>query len=519
MRKGILVGFALLQTLMVNAQTVQDASRSIELEQYEKAKKTLVELSKKDQKNPEIAYLLSDVYYQTGNADSAKVVAEQALAKNESPLYYVALGKSVYEGNDKSGENYFEKALVLSKSKDPKVLAGIAEFYINSTKYKNADKAIGLLQTAISKDDKNPYYYSLMGDAYLTKNDGSKAIENFKKALNVKPGYPMAYLKIGNIYNKARNYDEGLKNYNEGLQKNPDYVLFHRQIGDLYYRAKQYQKAIASYKIYVENTDKNAENDYRYASFLFLNENYKDALSIFENLRKNNYQNPLLYRLLGYSYYETGDVSKGLEFMNEYWKKTNDKLIIGTDYEYMGKLYSKSGNDSLAIINYKKAVEKDSSKIELINEVAGMYFTNKQYGKAAEMFEARIAKIAPTAQDYLNLGKAYYYDKNYTAADSAFARIVEIVPTSPTGYLWRARANYSADTAPDKGKAKPYYEKVIELTKEDVQKNKKEITDSYAYLAYYYSVNKDKTKSNEYWTKVLELDPENKLAKQALGKK
>lgn len=519
MRKGILVGFALMQTLMMNAQTVQDATKSIELEQYEKAKKILVELSKKDQKNPEIAFQLSDVYYQTGNLDSAKIVAEQALAKNENALYYVALGKSVYENNDKSGENYFEKALALSKSKDPRVLAGISEFYINSVKYKNVDKAIALLQTAISKDDKNPYYYSLLGDAYLAKNDGSKAIESFKKALTAKPGYPMAYLKIGNIYNKARNYNEGLKYYNEGLQKNPDYVLFHRQIGDLYYRAKQYQKAIASYKVYVENTDKNADNDFRYASFLFLNENYKDALSIFENLKKVNYPNPILYRLLGYSYYETGDVSKGLEFMNEYWKKTNDKLVIGSDYEYMGKIYSKSGNDSLAIINYKKAIEKDTSKIELYSEVATMYFTGKQYGKAAEMFATRLTKITPTAQDYLNLGKAYYYDKNYSQADSAFAKIVEILPTSPSGYIWRARANYAGDVTPDKGKAKPYYEKVIELTQSDVQKNKKELTDSYAYLAYHYSLTKDKTKSNEYWTKVLELDPENKMAKQALGKK
>jgi tetratricopeptide (TPR) repeat protein len=519
MRKGILVGFALMQTLMMNAQTVQDAVRSIELEQYEKAKKILVDLGKKDQKNPEITYQLAEAYYQSGNADSAKIVAEQALAKGENALFYVALGKSVYETNDKSGENYFEKALALSKSKDPKVLAGIAEFYINSAKYKNADKAIALLQTAISKDAKNPYYYSLLGDAYLVKNDGAKAIESFKKALNVNPGFPLAYLKIGNIYNKARNYNEGLKYYNEGLEKNPDYVLFHRQIGDLYYRAKQYQKAIASYKVYVENTDKNDDNDFRYASFLFLNENYKDALNIFENLKKKDYSNPILYRLLGYSYYETGDASKGLEYMNEYWKKTNDKLIIGTDYEYMGKLYLKSGNDSLAIENYLKAVEKDTSKTELYNEVAGIYFKNKQYGKAAEIFETRLSKIEPTAQDYLSLGKAYYYDKNYAQADSAFARIVELVPTSTTGYIWRARANYGGDSAPDKASAKPYYEKVIELAEGDVEKNKKELTDSYAYLAYYYSVNKDKAKSTEYWTKVLELDPENKLAKQALGKK
>jgi uncharacterized protein (DUF2236 family) len=75
------------------------------------------------------------------------------------------------------------------------------------------------------------------------------------------------------------------------------------------------------------------------------------------------------------------------------------------------------------------------------------------------------------------------------------------------------------DNTTEKELAKPYYDKFVELTGGDTEKYKKDLIDVYSYYGYYYSVKKDKAKSDEYWNKVLQLDPNNKYAKQALNKK
>ena len=43
------------------------------------------------------------------------------------------------------------------------------------------------------------------------------------------------------------------------------------------------------------------------------------------------------------------------------------------------------------------------------------------------------------------------------------------------------------------------------------------LIESYRYMGYYFLLQKDKANSVMYWNKILEIDPENAMAKQALG--
>jgi hypothetical protein len=116
--------------------------------------------------------------------------------------------------------------------------------------------------------------------------------------------------------------------------------------------------------------------------------------------------------------------------------------------------------------------------------------------------------------------------KNYTEADIIYANVIEQKPTLPLGYLTRARANSLIDTTSELGLAKPYYEKFIELaaTSSDAAKYKNDLIEAYSYLGYFYYIKKDdetyksiwKENFKITWGKVLELDPENLQAKEAL---
>ncbi|MBC7426666.1 MAG: hypothetical protein H7321_09040, partial [Bacteroidia bacterium] len=84
------------------------------------------------------------------------------------------------------------------------------------------------------------------------------------------------------------------------------------------------------------------------------------------------------------------------------------------------------------------------------------------------------------------------------------------------GYYWRGEINSKYESGSTiKGYAAPYFEKYIELTSADATKAafKPRLVKAYLYLAYYKSSIKENDKSKEYLAKVLELEPENEVAK------
>ena len=527
MKRNLIVIVLLVTSLISKGQNLQQGVKHLELEQYERAKRIFSSLSKSDSKNAaEYYYYLGEVYLRNDKPDSARYFFSEGIkADDKFALNYAGMGKIAMESNATEGKRSFEKAMELSKSKDSRVLSSIGEYYITSSK-KDIPQAISILEKAIKADPKNPYLPLLLGDAYLELNDGAKAKLNYDQSFKLNDKLPNYYLKTGKIYVKARNYNLGLENFNKGIALDPSFAPLYRETGELYYKAKQYNKAIENYKKYVDMTDKSFDTDFRYGSFLYFNKDYKGAIDIMSRLTKQDNNNPYLNRLLAYSYYETGNYSKGLENMETFWKKADEKKYIAMDYEYYGRLLSKISKDSVALVNksinpatkdslalsnFNKAIEKDTSNSDLYAEIAFLYLTKKDYKQAAKFYLAKIGKGGATAQDYLNLGKTYYFDKQYVKADSAFSKVVALAPQSPNGYFWRARSNALLDPELEKGLPTPFYEKYVELTT-DKEKYKKELTEAHTSIAAYYMKKKDKAKADVSWRVVKELDPTNKEA-------
>ena len=92
----------------------------------------------------------------------------------------------------------------------------------------------------------------------------------------------------------------------------------------------------------------------------------------------------------------------------------------------------------------------------------------------------------------------------------------ERVPASHLGVLWQARANSLMDPETEKGLAKPYYESTIPILEKNKDKYPKELSECYLYLGYYYYLKQDTDSSRLYWNKLLEIDPANKTASEAL---
>ncbi|HEY4798595.1 MAG TPA: tetratricopeptide repeat protein, partial [Bacteroidia bacterium] len=316
-----------------------------------------------------------------------------------------------------------------------------------------------------------------------------------------------------------RNLSEAVKNYDEAIKVNPNFAPAYREKAEAFYRGKQYETAISNYQKYLELNSGSLSAQVRYASFLFLNKKYAEAIASIQNIQKQNTGVIFLYRLLAYSYFETGNCQDGLTAIDQFFAKASQKKILTSDYEYNGKLLAKCGKDSLAIEKLKMAAKQDSSKTELFGELGKSFMKMKKYPEAIDAFGKKIkGGKGIDVNDYYMLGLAYYYSKQCGKADTAFLQIVNLRPDIPTGYLYRAKANTCLDPDSKKGMAKTFYEDYLKKVKpEEVEKNKNGVVEAYEYLGYYFMLQKDYANAKCTYDKLKAVDANNTKAKKALS--
>ncbi len=494
------------------AQSIQEGMKAIEIQKMETAKRIFQSLINKETQNAALYYYMGTAYLGSSRPDSAKMYFDKGLNINANePLNYIGTGALALNKNDQAGaKSNFDKAISLAP-KNSNVYILIADALINS-EYFDYNKAIVLLNKAKELDKMNPKIYVLLGDAYVELLDGASALKNYDKSLEIDKKYILGNLRLGETLVRIKNNEEALASFQNVLKIDSLYGPAYKDLGELYFQMRDFPKAKNAYKKYVDLTENNTAARIRYAQFLFLSNDYQNTVLESNNILKTDTTNNVIYRILGYSSYETGNFDGGVAAMKKFFSKANSKKILTSDYEYYGKLLSKTGKDSLAMANVKIALQKDSTKIELHTVLAELYTKNKQYKEAAAeyLYKIKNSKRAST-QDYHKLGLSYYYANEFAKGDSAFMKVVELSPTFQGGYLYRARCNSQLDPESTKGLAKPFYEKFIELAAVDPVKYKTELLSAYKYLGSYYFLQlKDNATAKTFWLKVKELDPKDK---------
>lgn len=515
------------------AQTKDESVRKTLNERYESAETDLLALIALQPTNGDNYFAAGDNYAYWGERmeDAERMYRKGMEVAPANPLNYAGLGRLAHMRNDGvMAMAQFTKAEEIMNLKANKIDKGIKQLaYLKMAEVmmqgdnKNLEKAILYINNAIPLNDKNPEAYIQLGDYYSIR-DGmnlSNAIMQYNKALEVDPKYTRALLRKGVLYVKVENYDEGLNYYNEAIALDPTFAPAYREKAELLYKAGRYPAAIETYSKYLE-LNNNCRVQQRYASFVFLTKDYKKAATELQNALTCNPENAFMYRLLAYSYYETGEFAKGIENINKFFDMAtaNGKpTIIGSDYAYKGKLLSKSGQDSLAIDVLKLAIVNDAEYIDGYSDVAAIYFKQKNYTEAASYYQMKVDKSAvPAPLDFYYLGQARYYSKEYAMSDEAFA---QAVVKYPDANFWRGRCNNKMEVNPDEplGLAKPYHERFIRAIGEDPKKieaNKKNLLEAYSYLGLLYGKQKNFDCSKAAWTKVLEIDPLHKLGNEVM---
>jgi len=524
MKKAISFVAFILGAYILSAQSLESAIKKSNNDQLDAATSEFLQLLKTNPDKGEIYFYLGENYFKKGISDSALYYYQKGIEKNPTyPLNYVGYGKILwYQGKTEDAKAQFFKANSISQNKNAEVFRKIAEVYINAPQ-KNLDEAIELINKAMKLDPKNPQNYILMGDALLEKNptDGSPAIKQYQEAIKLNPQSAIGLLRIGKLYERARNYQLAVENYEKAISVEPNYAPAYRELAELYHKANKDNKAIEMYQKYLQ-LNNTTEARYRYASFLFEKKDYEEAIKEMEALKSQGFDNPYVNRILAYSYYELGDkkdkdaYTKGLNYIHKFFEKAgNNFKYLPSDYKYKALLLLKNNQDSLAQQEINKAVEMDSTlKNELYKEVAKTFLKNKKYTLAANYFD----KINPNSmdnQDWFEAGRAYYFDKQFDKADTAFGNVIAKLPNFDLTYIWKGRTKANLDPKNEKWLAFPYYDKYLSLVKPEERNTpakKNNVIESCEYLGYYYMAQKNKDKATEYFTIIKELDPNNAKA-------
>jgi len=504
----------LFNTTISFSQSLADAIRLTTNEQYDKAEAAFKTLLQSQPNNGEYLFYLGENYFKNDQLDKASESYQKAIELNATnPFGYVGLGKMQWYNNKLTeAKATFYKATALAAGKNATVLMKIAEVYTQADE-KNFTEALTLLNQAAKLEPKNPEVYIYIGDVYLEQNMGTDAITNYEKAGSLDPKSVRAILRQGQVWNRARNYDAALKKYKEASLIDSSFAPAYREKAEIYYRAAKYNDAVAQYKRYLEiNNECGALG--RYAAFLNIAKMYKESIEAATKAMECDPNNIYLYRYKGRSEYETADYVNGLKSMNTFLEKaaTNTTIkVIADDYEYRAKLYLKTNQDSLAIIDFKKAQELKPDKTDFYTDMANAYVKSKKYNEAIELYKVKMSKTKPSTADYFGLGRAYLSAQDFVNADSAFAKVTTMQPEYALGYLYRAKASSNIDSQNEKWLAQPYYETYITKVKpEDREKNKANLVEAYTYMGVYYTKSKkDICTAKAQYLKALELDPKN----------
>ncbi len=522
----------LVLTLNIAQAQLETGKKLIANESYNKAKSFFLSQISSGKSKPEMFLVLSDLYIKTSKKDSAQIIVNHGLKLYPSDLYCkIAQGKLfALANNGAEAEKLFDEVLEQSKYKNQSIILEVVKGKLLSN-LSSSERITELLTKAKELDKKSADLYMTGAEFYKKNEKTGEAANEYERAIFFNPGNVEAQTKLGDIYALAVNYKQSLAAYQNALQIDSMFLPALRGIAELYYSYGNYPKASEYYSKYIQNAEYDVKDKVRYASVLYFNKEYKKSLEVVNQLALTDPENMVVKRLMAYNQFETKDYPGAYASITKVFQIKDTSKLVVTDYEYYGKILSKNAKDSLAIGYYLTALSKDSTKIDLFENIAQSYDKMKKFDFAIRYYETLISKRKmPLTTDYFQLGKSCYFQaasylnpvdsvlkKNMLVkADTVFGIVCVNSPSSYLGLFWKARVNSLLDPETELGLAKPYYEKVIEICETDTAKYKKELIESYQYMGYYLYIKKDNTESKGCWQKVLQLDPTDKKALDAM---
>ena len=406
--------------------------------------------------------------------------------------------------------------------KDPKALVALGNILAMNKQY---DQANAVADAVIAKYKNYGDAYILKGDIYAMQDNGGEAATWYGQCMTMDPKNPQGYISYSNVYRKidpAASADA----LNKLREINPDYPI-EAEAGHNFFSAGNYDKA---YEYFSKAKPSTLEEytQYEYAFTAYILNKKEESLNLC-NSGIQKYPKDAAMRILALR--AAVDLQKydvALEqantIMNTDSIKKNASII-----SYYGLALAGNKQYNEAIAQYQKALEMKADDTKPLQYISEAYKAMGDEDKALEYNQQYMDKspnAAPTdfmklAEIYVNKAKKDPKTKaeNIDKAIAVYAKLAEKYPTlKPFAKLQEGNTAFQNELD---DKAIPAYTEVInELEAKQCDADELSyLKQAYQYMGFIYTYDKqDFDTAKPYFDKLLKLDPNNKIAKDAFEK-
>nr|WP_267915313.1 tetratricopeptide repeat protein [Borreliella afzelii] len=343
------------------------------------------------------------------------------LITNPNDAYASKTLAQAYEndGDLLKAESVYDKITKLTNAKEDYYKLGIIRF-----KLKKYEHSIEAFNQTIRLDPKHKKAHNNKGIALILLNKNKQAIESFEKAIQIDKNYDTAYYQKGIAEEKTGDMQQAFVSFKNAydLNKKLNYAL---KAGIVSNNLGNFKKSEEYLGFFNDNVKKpNEIAIYNLSIAKFENNKLEESLEIINkainlnpekseylylkasiNLKNENYQNAIpLYNLV---------IEKNPENISAYIN--------------LAKAYEKSGNKTQAISTLEKIINKNN-KLAL-NNLGILYKNQKNYQKAIEIFEKAI--INSDIEAKYNLATTLIEINDNTRAKDLLKEYTKLKPNNP----------------------------------------------------------------------------------------
>ncbi len=412
MKIKLFLSLALATGLMASAQTqgYKDGIEYYKAGQYDNAR-TILERTLSDAATDQSLanYYLGQVALQQGDKAAAKSYFDKGLQLNPDNGYnYVGLGAlDLLNGQASAADKQFGEAQKHAK-KNADLTIAIARAYYNADAVKYAKEIQKYIDKA-RKDSKlkAPSIYILEGDMLMDARDFGSAAAKYENAILNDPQNSEGYVKYANAYfNVNKGY--GIQKLEELLAQQPNSAMAQRELAEKYFLADHWKKASDLYGKYIQNPNHFPEDKARYAVLLYWGEKYPESLGVANEILSQDPSNFLMQRIRFLDQTAMKDYAAAIDNAAKFFASNAGGNFTTNDYVTYAEALSGAGQDSLAVVQYELAAERDPKNGDLLKNLSSVYNQNKMYAKGADAYAAYLEmQENPSPDDFYGMATRY----------------------------------------------------------------------------------------------------------------
>ena len=387
----------------------------------------------------------------------------------------------IIKSKEKNIDNKIKEDCLILKSK----------ILIDDEKY---DDALQGLNEALRLNPDNSYIYFYKGFINNKKGEHQEALNNYLKSIEINNKDKIIYYNLGLAYLEISDFEKSLNYLNKSFELDNTFYQALIKSGEVLLKSKEYDKSIEIFdKILNNEKEKNNELALlRKGDALFMKNNFKEALELYENVLKLNENNEEALIGAGICERKLFKLDEAINYYDRVLKINNNNENVL--YNKAIALSLKGNNqDSNDLLTKAKSI-KDSEDILYAFELNNL--NDKNYSKVNEEFDPYIKENKQITNPGLYNIKAQslLHEEKYDEALKYIEQALELNPNYT--YAINTKANI-LDKTGKKDEALLLYQKAAEGEQDNI----------IFLLNYSLSLleNKNKEKSKEIFEKVKSL--------------